>query len=184
MKRLFIAIPSSVTIQEIIGEIEHEWKKRADGTVKWVNPEHAHLTLHFLGDVNGEAIPEIITVLKESTAKVRPFLLALGGLGAFPQPWSAKVLYINAEEVKSHILNSLHKKIGEGLKALGFTIDNRPFVPHITLGRLRQERKLTTEWYVTRPAAWSIDSINLMESRLYNAGPVYSIVESLPLKQQ
>ncbi|KKU47597.1 MAG: 2'-5' RNA ligase [Parcubacteria group bacterium GW2011_GWA2_46_9] len=181
MKRLFIAVPSPITIQKIISEIEHEWEKLAGHDVKWVNPEQAHLTLHFLGDTEEGTVPEIIKIIKESTIKVRPFLLVLKGLGTFPQPSNARVVYINVEEIKSHVLNTLHKNLSNQLKSLGFVIDERRFVPHITLGRLRQTKSLTTEWYVSRPISWSVNEIHLMESKLRASGPIYSIVESARL---
>lgn len=181
MKRLFIAVPSSITIQKIIGEIEHEWEKLTSHNVKWVDPEQAHLTLHFLGDTEEGTVPEVIKIIKENTAEIRPFLLVLRGLGAFPQPSNAMVAYINVEEIKSHILNTLRRNLSNQLKLLGFVVDERPFMPHITLGRLRQTMALTTEWYVTRPISWSINEIQLVESKLHDTGPVYSIIESVHL---
>ncbi|OGL87261.1 2'-5' RNA ligase [Candidatus Uhrbacteria bacterium RIFCSPLOWO2_02_FULL_48_12] len=181
MQRLFIAVPSPITIQELISEIEHEWEKLTSHNVKWVNPEQAHLTLHFLGNTEEGTVPEIIKIIKESTIKVRPFLLVLKGLGAFPQPSNARVVYINVEEIKSRVLNTLHKNLANQLKSLGFAIDDRRFMPHITLGRLRQARALTTEWYVTRPISWSVNEIHLVESKLLAVGPIHTVVESVRL---
>ena len=115
-----------------------------------------HITLRFLGDVPEDQVPAI----EEALARVRrpPFHVSVKGMGVFENPRQA-VLYANIESTRK--LTALAAEINEALAPLGFEMPNKPYVPHITLFRLKSargafnyikshERKLDAHWEARR----------------------------------
>jgi 2'-5' RNA ligase len=95
-----------------------------------------HLTLRFLGEIDPGKVPSIDRVLEESAAEVSPFSLSLSGLGAFPGLSRPRVVWVGLTG-DLQPLGRLKKSIDRGLKPLGFPLEDRPFKPHITLGRVK-----------------------------------------------
>ena len=182
MKRLFIAIKSPPAIQKAISEIMEEWQQHTDrNEIRWVDPSLFHLTLFYLGDTPDDKVPYIIESMQDATTGVRPFKLVLSRLATFPSSAAAKVAFIQLEEINSHSLNSMHRKLASAFHNLDVAIDDKRFIPHITMGRAKRALSLNTGWYVTRSLSWSVNQIDLMESRLGRLGPNYLTLQSIPL---
>ena len=131
--RLFLAIPLPGTLAQ---DLQAACLSLREGSanVRWVAPESMHITLQFLGDVDTDRIGE----LEEALARVRgPVLdLQLRGLGTFPPGAQPRVVWAG---VDGHVdgLRELVGAIGSALEPLGFQGEDRPFRPHVTLGRVR-----------------------------------------------
>ena len=181
MKRLFISLPSPVMIQKEIESIQKEWQRRIGGSIRWVRPDIAHLTLHFLGYTDESRVPEIINMIKSSAAGLEPLQLALKNLNGFPNVTRARVAIIEVGELNGNFLLILQKKLSAGLKLLDFKIEDKPFISHITLGRLRQSTALATKWYIPKLVSWRTNIVQLMESQLSPSGPSYKVLASIKL---
>jgi RNA 2',3'-cyclic 3'-phosphodiesterase len=135
--RLFVAIPIPDEARQLIGRViqllSHE-----DWPVRWIDPETAHMTLHFLGATAPERAELLRLALAGPVAKVGQFTLKTGEFGVFPNPRQPRVLWIGLEG-ETQRLDQLHREVGLSLQRLGFEAEVGKLRPHITLGRVRDE---------------------------------------------
>ena len=127
--RLFIAI-------DLPERIKHELAVISFGLpqARWVPPEQIHLTLRFIGEVDGALFKDLKSCLESVSGSSFP--LTLNGLGCFPPRRDPQVLWVGIE--KSVELMALRKNVDSCLSKLGIAPEQRKFVPHITLARTRK----------------------------------------------
>ncbi len=106
--------------------------------MRWVRRESLHLTLKFLGEVPEKRIPEIEKVLSEAGSITGPFEIGLRGTGVFPSYSRPRVLWVGIKE-NGH-LSELQRAVEDKLSEEGFPKEDRPFHPHITIGRVKSQR--------------------------------------------
>lgn len=137
--RLFIAVdPPADTRRHAAGIIER--LRRCAAPVTWVDPERLHLTLHFLGDaVPREALPDLCAALDAAAAECPPIDVAFAGVGVFPDAARPRVIWLDVCRGAAPLAR-LHAALAGRLEGLGHMVDERPFRPHLTLGRLRPPR--------------------------------------------
>ena len=128
-KRLFVAIDPPQDIREQLTLICCGLPD-----ARWIPPEQLHLTLCFIGEVNGTVFQDIREVLSE--IKGPPFSLRLQGVGFFPPRGLPRVVWAGIDNNEQ--LAILQRKIVTRLFSLGLELENRKFAPHITLARLHQ----------------------------------------------
>ncbi len=102
--------------------------------VRWVEPDHYHLTLKFLGEVRSERVVGIETIVHRVASGSPTFSAHLGGFGAFPTIRRPQVLWLGVEPTPA--LRCLKQDIEWALADLGFEREMRAFHPHLTLGRV------------------------------------------------
>jgi 2'-5' RNA ligase len=111
---------------------------RSDGLpVKWVDSEKLHVTIRFLGSVDDAMAGPIGDALAGAVAGHKPFDVTLGGAGAFPDTQHPRVLWIGVE--KHPALELLAHDVARVLGGFGFPPELRPFQPHVTIGRARDD---------------------------------------------
>lgn len=131
--RTFVGIDFSQEVKDEIQELQRRLRGYAQKG-RWKHPDNFHLTLRFLGEISTPQKNQIDESLQRLCQGESPFNLKLKGLGVFTDKESIRVLWLGlAGDVQE--LESLHKKIGQSLKPLGFTLERRRFNPHITLGQ-------------------------------------------------
>lgn len=133
--RLFIAVPIPEGMKESLEVLQSSWKVRAHG-VRWVKPEGLHITLKFLGNVPEEQLQAIKEAMKKALLGFTPFEVRVKGVGAFPSLRSPRVLWVGIEDEKGK-LKEIFKALERALEKLGFPREDRPFSPHLTLGRVK-----------------------------------------------
>ena len=183
--RAFVAANLDASLKEALAGVQERLKAtRAD--VGWVKPEHLHLTLKFLGHVEEARLGPISEAVASAVCGYGSFRLTLGGLGAFPQPRAARVVWIGVPE-GADLLAGLQARLEEKLEALGFARETRPFTAHLTLGRVRGpgRREQLASALISMPVGpvgeMVVDQIQLMRSDLGREGPRYAILRSFPL---
>jgi 2'-5' RNA ligase len=159
--------------------------------VKWVDPKGMHLTLKFLGNIPATNINDITQAMTESAAKVSPFKLEVGHLGAFPNLKRVQVVWVGLGGELDRI-KQLYKLLEANLSRLGFTAEKRDFSPHLTLARVGNEASpderqrfgelIDTTSFETDKVI-PANSIVLMKSQLTSQGAVYTKIGSAELKQ-
>jgi 2'-5' RNA ligase len=150
------------------------------GGVRWTEPENLHLTLRFIGDVPSETAGEIQAALSDIQSP--PFSLQFMGVGTFPANPRKPPRIIWAGLSNPPAIQSLHEKIEKVVRDLGPTPDNRPYTPHITLGRVKTADDHTVSaigQFLERNAAFHTEAFipiefHLMESRLLPSGAKYT----------
>lgn len=182
--RAFVALACPPGLRSAAARAVREW--RALGAdVKWADPERIHLTLRFLGDGASpgalEALHERLSATAESAAPAR---LVPAGTGAFPHWGRARVLWVGFEGASGAA--ELARRVEADARAAGFGADEREWVPHLTLGRIRGSRgaaraiEAVKAW---RPdsGAEEVDAMILYESRLGPGGATHAPLARYPL---
>ena len=148
---------------------------------RWVDVENYHLTLRFIGDVEGHVADEIANALDRVR---RPsFPLALSGVGAFG---SKKPHSIWAGVTASPDLTALQAEIERICQRIGVAADPRKFVPHVTVARLKNTSPIDVAHYLSARGNFSTVSFRvsrfvLMSSRDSVGGGPYIVEEVWPL---
>lgn len=148
--------------------------------MRWIKPENVHLTLKFLGDVREEALENLRAVVGEACAGHSSFDVGLAGLGAFPSARRARILWVGVDE-GSEALISLAADVDGALAPLGFERENRPYTPHLTLGRVR-DRPAALDLPDPRKLGFQVRHVELVKSTLTERGAIYQTVEAFALK--
>ncbi len=184
--RLFVAVELTPGIRRaIIDFAQQGWVNWAD--VKWVNPEHLHLTLKFLGEVPEKKVPRIQSTLETLASTTRRFSCEVKGASRFPSLGIPRVLWVGFSRGAVGF-TELAKRVNETMKDLGFPPEERAFSPHITVGRLRSPikwRELTKSWEGSVSqmfGSMTVRSIVLMKSQLTREGPVYTPIKNIELR--
>ena len=182
--RTFIAIELPAQVRAALGQAQQMLQAAApaDGRmVKWVTPASIHLTLKFLGDTPLTGLDAIRAALLRSTAGRQTLALHIGRAGCFPNARQPRVLWIGMEgELEG--LAALQSAVEATVSPLGFNTERRPFSPHLTLGRVRDDadaisrQRIGAAVQTLRPPALSFTAtgISLMRSELQPGGAVYT----------
>ena len=186
--RLFAAIPVGENAISALEQIQESWRTalgEEESKVRWARPEQIHLTLRFFGNVPDNALTELVSVFGKVVAKHPPMNLSLGGVGAFPSPKRARVMWAGLTgDIEQ--LAALQSEINEATARFGQAPEDRPFHPHLTIGRTRERSHVsrlaeTTGSVRIAEAAWKADSVHLMQSTLSSGGPKYECLAKLVL---
>ncbi|WP_173933583.1 RNA 2',3'-cyclic phosphodiesterase [Chelativorans sp. Marseille-P2723] len=150
---------------------------------RWVDVENYHLTLRFIGDVEGHVADEIAHALDRVQ---RPaFSLTLSGVGAFGQK---KPHSIWAGAAPSPDLQALQGEIERICQRIGLPADPRKFTPHVTLARLKNVSPRDVAAYLSArgnfsAAPFTVSRFVLMSSRDSVGGGPYVVEEAWPLER-
>jgi len=179
MKRLFIAIHLHEEARHKTAALLH--RLPYDRSLKFVPEENLHLTLVFVGNTKEEKIPDIEDAIEEAAQPIKPFTLTFTRLGAFPDLKKPHVVWFGIEEPTGQ-LASLVNRLREALEKRKVNlIDHKPFLPHLTLARVKgplhskvipELKKIASERHEI-PSV-EVSSIELVESVLGREGPTYS----------
>ncbi|MBU0651939.1 MAG: RNA 2',3'-cyclic phosphodiesterase [Proteobacteria bacterium] len=187
--RAFLALDPPEEILREIGRVQDRLRKLIHGDLRWVRPEGIHLTLKFFGDVPENAVVNISTVAGKAAAAVGPFELAIGGTGVFPDPSRPRVVWLgmNGEVAQ---LATFQQGLERALREIGFPPEERPFRPHLTLGRIKSPKGLTglteaLEKEKTYTAGlFTASVLSLFQSELTPRGAVYTRLAVYPFTGQ
>ena len=159
---------------------------RVGADVRWVRPEHMHLTLQFLGDVPQARVDGLRGALRALDAG-SALELAISGLGTFPPRGRPRVVWAGLRGDLGP-LGELAAAIGRALVPLGQRIERRAFRPHLTLGRVRGPRGLDRLVDAIAELAPRLEvpiatvrSFRLYRSTLQPSGAVHEVLEEFPL---
>lgn len=148
-----------------------------DEKIKWVEENNLHLTLRFLGETSQMQFQQVDLVLKKLVSEFNPFSFELQGTGFFGSRNQPKVLFISVlnAEILSQFADNLVKSISDS----GFQTDEKPFAPHLTLGRIKQIQNsdqfldLVQQYKNLSFQQVPVNEIIFYESILHSTGPVY-----------
>jgi len=179
--RSFVAVSISEgarrQIADLLGRLRHE----SGSLVRWVRPELMHLTLAFLGEVSQDFIEVATARLTEVASGHRPFPMQLKGLGAFPCPTRARIVWAGVEQGRTDVC-ALQAGVVKALRSVGYQPERRPFSPHLTIGRLRMPGDVSRAAAVQFESEFFIvERVVLFRSVLTPTGPVYSVTAEFPL---
>lgn len=133
--RTFIAvkIPFHPNIPEVYTNVRNELKNEK---ISWVNPDNFHLTLKFIGEIQEDFKSQIIEVLRTIPNLFKTFNFTVKGLGVFPNPHKASVIWMGIE--KHGPLIKLNEYIEQNLANRGLPKSDKKFSAHLTMARIKQ----------------------------------------------
>ncbi|RPI03800.1 MAG: RNA 2',3'-cyclic phosphodiesterase [Ignavibacteriae bacterium] len=181
--RTFIALPTPSAAQHAIAAVQTILKETNAG-VKWESQDKFHITLVFLGNVEPAKLELLSNALKESVQSFPSFGVQYESVGAFPNPHQPRVIWIGIPFNQSVL--DLQANVGRLCSKFGFPEEDRVFHPHITLGRVKDNRNMArlTDAIKTitfEPIETTCPEILLMKSDLHPGGSIYTKLKSFPL---
>jgi 2'-5' RNA ligase len=185
--RTFIAIEIPDEIKAGLTEAQRSLRDSGAVDASWTRPEGIHLTLKFLGEVSETKVPDIMNGLRRAAEGIGPFRLEVIGMGTFPNPRNARVVWVGLSGDREK-LSRLQAAVEETLSGIGFERDERPFTPHLTLGRIKYIRsrdKLLTALEEVKDVhlpGFDVSTVSLMKSELRPSGAVYTEMGRVELK--
>jgi len=149
--------------------------------VSWVDSEHYHLTLCFLGDIELAQVDVLEQLCRERLKEVLSLQVHLNAAEYYRV--SRRLGLVAALTSENAPLMQLHDTMIEIARDAGITYDERDFKPHITLGRLDAKN------HFTQPDTWPeldlyslADSVVLLQSRPGERGSIYTPLFEIPLQ--
>ena len=176
MHRLFVAIRPPERIRALLlgtmGGISG---------ARWQSDDQIHLSLRFIGEVDRHRAEDAGAAL--AGIHHPRFEVAINGIGAFERRGQPETVW--AGVAPHEPLKALHKKVDQAMARVGIEPDQRAYLPHITLARLKRSsgsvRNLLEASGGLRSEPFSVDQFALFESQLTPEGAVYTVVESYEL---
>ena len=159
--------------------------------VRWVPSANIHLTLKFLGDTSPTNVEMLTQMLSVEMNQHQSFALEFGGLGVFPQPKRPRVIWIGIQAPAG--LEALQHSIEAAATKMGYPVEKRPFSPHLTIGRVKQNvnstgiqkiRATLEETQVGSLGNTQVTAVHLFKSNLKPTGAVYTRLFSVPLGKE
>ncbi len=180
MIRLFVAIDLPWNIRENLATLCFGLPG-----AKWVSEDQIHLTLRFIGEVDGVIFRDIQAALEE--VKASSFPMRLESMGFFPPRKKPRVLWAGVE--KNEELVNLRNRVEAALVRCGLAPEGRKFAPHITLARLKGTplKRLTNflsgnALYASQ--SFSINTFHLYSSTLTQKGAIHRLENTYELIQK
>ena len=177
--RAFVAVEISDEVRAGLGEAQDRLSD-PELKVKWVEPHNMHLTLLFLGDIFERKALQFADRLERIAGRAAPFRYDVTGVGFFGSRRAPRTVWAGTSSPPELI--DLHMRVSGAAENMGYSVEQRKFKGHITLGRVRSSRG--TDQLVARAAEMSgiqfgrvfVDSVLFIKSRLTPAGPIYTVM--------
>jgi 2'-5' RNA ligase len=184
--RAFLALRLSVETEDEIARVQQTLRGMLEG-IRWLPSDKLHLTLRFFAAISEETISQILSELCRNLAGGEPLTVEATGLGVFPDFGNPRVIWVG---LRGEGLLELYRTIEHGLESLGFHPEQRIFVPHITIARVRgrvDRQRLKEEIGKRRehPFGFSrIEKLIFYRSNLTSGGSVYRSLGEIPIGEE
>lgn len=192
--RVFIAAMLPQRVRDALVEMGREFAAdlgSVERALRWARPEGLHLTFYFEGGLHTRLVPDVGRAMGRAAAEHEPFILRLGGIGAFPNERRARVIWAGVEGDLDR-LGELAKAIEREMRVIGLRPD-KPFKPHLTLARVRDgvsDVELAAiadtlrKWSGRKPSdsEFSVDEVTLVRSQLDSGGSIYTSLGTARLR--
>ena len=184
--RVFVSVGLSADARDQLVEAVTRIRAEVPESIQWASPDGMHLTLKFLGNIPSSHVSSLLACIEELARANPAFGLNLAGLGMFPNRRNPRVLWAGAGG-DLDALSSLQQAAEDAINALGYPPEQRPFRPHITLGRPRRSvpdaqlvriGALVSGLTPPAPVSWRVESVDVMRSELRPSGARYTVLGS------
>jgi len=184
--RAFLALDISSQAREGISEAIRVLRPESF-RVKWVDPSLIHVTLKFFADLPEGLVDPASAALRAVAQKTPPFIFKVSGLGYFGQRDRMRVLWCGVAE-GAELVSALQRDVDNALAPLGLPLEQRPFNPHLTIGRLREPSrepglaKALDRMNALKLGEVRAESLVLFSSVLTPRGPIYKAERTWPFE--
>ena len=178
MTRLFVALSLPEDVRRRL-----EMLRGGLPGARWQSAEQMHLTLRFIGEVDGASFAEIVDALADIEADA--LSLTLEGVGHFPPRGRVRILW--AGVAPNPALMRLRERAEAVITGLGFEPDGRNYAPHVTLARFASRvpahrlQEFVSYHGPFSSGPFDVRSFELYSSHLGAGGAHYAVEASYPL---
>jgi RNA 2',3'-cyclic 3'-phosphodiesterase len=188
--RLFIAIAIPDEVKTKIEKAQAELRDLLDEqSIRWTRPDHFHLTLKFLGNVNSDHVQPLIDAVQHVCNGFAAFQLAAHQIGFFPERGLPRIVWVAINDPTQRLTQLQH---AVEIATSPFTTEaaESKFTGHVTLARIkapnRNQAKILSE-FGSRMAGcsfghWTADHVGIMRSELSSAGATHTFLARVPLQ--
>lgn len=183
--RLFFAVwPPPDALQSLLDVQSRLRQSHAD--VRWSARDNLHFTLRFMGEIALTGIAALQEAAGHAAAAQQPFELSVGGLGVFPQSGEPRIVWAGVEK-GGVALGALVAALEKELIRSGYGRRDKPFRPHLTLGRVNGPGGMAELKSAMKSAdgfqvpSWEVRSFSLVQSTLAPGGARYTCLREFPL---
>lgn len=169
MPRLFFAIPVPIKVRK---QLLSSFPKKTFPGIRFTPEENIHITTHFLGTTPDDKIPGIIQCVKEISLSVPSIEFKFDSLKAIFKDKKPVMIWAQFEE--NTAFEALCLKFREAFP----TGEKRKPLPHLTLARIRQLKKLPFDLPHVHPFSFIADRVELLKSNLSSDGAHYEQITS------
>jgi 2'-5' RNA ligase len=203
MIRTFVAVELEAEVRRAIGRLQDDMREKLKPDLKalapqarlqWVRADSIHLTVKFLGDVEESRVEQMCRALAQVAEAMSPILLDITGVGVFPDLRAPRVLWLGLSDPAGRpgqvdTLVRVAGMVDAALSGLGFSPETRPFSPHLTLARIKEQSRGVGQalaqsdvmQHAASAGALHVRALSLMESQLRPSGAVYTRLCEAPL---
>ncbi len=184
--RAFLAIELSDEVRASLAALIDRFRK-VPSKVSWVPSENLHLTLRFLGDIDRSALEYLADGLAEQLQQVESFRVTVQGVGAFPTARRPGVVWAAVARPPRPLMEA-QALVEKAARAAGLDAEGRDFVPHITLGRVRNRRaspgviEALDREKDFEAGEFAVRSVSLFSSELTPHAAIHRKLKDFPLK--
>lgn len=189
--RLFFALSLTENLQRNLEEYMKPLREQSGGSARWQPAKNIHLTLKFLGEVSPTRLQALKKAGQQACLHCPPFTFEVSGLGAFPHLNRPRVLWAGVQAPPE--LAALQEKLEAACAEAGFPREEKPFRPHLTLGRVREPigqpslqalRAALQAAPPLAPVTAPAQALTLYQSALSAEGAQYTLIFSFPFSNE
>ncbi|HOD11525.1 MAG TPA: RNA 2',3'-cyclic phosphodiesterase [Candidatus Omnitrophota bacterium] len=175
--RVFVGIDLDKNIKDAINELRQDLRS-CNEDVRWVEPQNAHLTLKFIGDVKSDKIDDLSRTLVDTLKDVKAFTIKIDHFGCFPNEKRAQILWLGVStgaKKAGHIAEMLEQR----LEPFCSDKNKKVFLPHITIAKARNVKDLNRVIALIKERKHilsfqqNVSSIILFKSVISPSGAIY-----------
>lgn len=187
--RLFLALPIPAEVKASLSAAQDELRRLLPPrSTSWMRTENMHLTLRFLGDVDGQRVEALIAGVRSVTAGFGVLPLVAERLGVFPDLRYPRVVWAWVHD-EADRLAELQRRVVTATNEFTQERAEEKFTGHITLARIKQIKRPQAEVIASflqravkrRFGEWTADHLELIRSELLQDGNRYTGLAKLPL---
>lgn len=180
--RIFISLPID---QGVKIKLKNAQKKiqanNKDPKIKWTEPSKMHVTLKFIGDIDEAELEDLVDIVKNSVNTIRPFEFSFFKMDAFPDLKNPNVLINKLKEPNGKESFELEQNLRGYLDKYGLPYDNKKWIPHITIGRVKDDDADVRLPNLDLDYSFKVEQVDIKKSELGSDGPEYDTIESIKL---
>jgi 2'-5' RNA ligase len=185
--RTFLAVELDPAVVQAATALQAVLAKSAAG-VRWASPTTFHVTLQFLGEVDDRELHTVCRTAEVVCRRLPPFPLSLRGVGAFPNLRRPKTVWAGVSDGAVELQRLFAALEDELLSVGGYRRENRPYTPHLTLGRVTtDDDSVGLASALSKFEAWAggttaVGEVVVFTSQLRRDGPEYTAVGRAALR--
>jgi 2'-5' RNA ligase len=180
--RLFVAVEVPEDAKRVVAEAVAPWREEFP-RARWAPLENWHVTLKFLGSTWPRLMEWVMETVRDVAVRAAPFESRLSGLGSFPSPRRARVVWAGLDD-GAGAMAGIAGALDEAL-AREFRAERRAFRPHLTVARSDPPLRLPESFgdSVLEAEPFTVGRLVLFRSHLRRPAPRYEPLQSFPLGQ-